>query len=513
MTEHSLKKRYAAKLVAQIFSGGINAIIVMLAPRLLGVVQFGNFSYVTSFFQNIIYILNNGPSMTVMVQLSHKNADKRWIPFYMGLLVCLGGFLFLGITGVWKLNWTSLVWPGQDVLFVYLGALYALCLCGFQFFILVSDALGLTVYNEFFKIFQRVLTLLFLGLFVIWMPLTLKQFFFANYLAYFFYALLVGWFFFRKGIFSFVLFNIRQIPVKAFCKGLMSRGTPLVLADMLGIFSGMYDIWLLQFLYGSMYQGYYGVGAQLAPLLCTFSIAISPLLMREFSKAYAEDNLLEVQRIYMLYVPLIFAITSIPCVFLAWHGTSILSLIAGNAFSPAGLSFSLFMMTPIFQSYGLINNSLMYATHKHKWMLVLSAVGNFVSVALTTLVLSQNKFFGLGLGVEGLALKVLFIEILFSLIRLKLCSRYIGFLFRKIVIQSFYLLSFLVFVAFLTPVFFFFVETFYWNLLLSGVLYIGIVFFSLYYFSNFFLGIERSKLNTLFSGFLQFLGIKNKIGI
>ena len=52
--EDTLRKRYAFKLTANFIGGGISSVIQLMVPRGLGPAAYGNFGFMTAFFDNIV---------------------------------------------------------------------------------------------------------------------------------------------------------------------------------------------------------------------------------------------------------------------------------------------------------------------------------------------------------------------------------------------------------------------------------------------------------------------------
>ena len=58
--EDSLKKRYSIKLLANILTAVVGAVIIAIVPKALGPVAYGEFIYLQDFFMKIIGFLDMG---------------------------------------------------------------------------------------------------------------------------------------------------------------------------------------------------------------------------------------------------------------------------------------------------------------------------------------------------------------------------------------------------------------------------------------------------------------------
>jgi len=83
MKQHSLKKRYIVKLIANIINAALNFVIVAVVPKSLGPTYYGYFTYLDQFFQKAISFVDAGTSMAFFVKLSQDNKRIELIKFYL----------------------------------------------------------------------------------------------------------------------------------------------------------------------------------------------------------------------------------------------------------------------------------------------------------------------------------------------------------------------------------------------------------------------------------------------
>ena len=126
MKESSLKKRYSIKLLANIISGVIGAIIIAIVPKALGPVAYGQFVYLQEFFIKVIGFLDMGTSIAFFTKLSAKQNRKELITFYFIysfiILILIIGF----ITIINSFNLTSHVIPNIPNEYIYYGLFFGI---------------------------------------------------------------------------------------------------------------------------------------------------------------------------------------------------------------------------------------------------------------------------------------------------------------------------------------------------------------------------------------------------
>jgi len=113
----SLKKRYLYKLGANVVSLGINIVTQSIIPRGLGPKFYGDFHFLTNFFQQFVGFFDIGTSLGFYTKLSQRPNEHGLVTFY---------FYFFGISSVviigilWIISSSSFqqsIWPNQKVIY------------------------------------------------------------------------------------------------------------------------------------------------------------------------------------------------------------------------------------------------------------------------------------------------------------------------------------------------------------------------------------------------------------
>lgn len=97
--EASLKKRYFFKLLTNFLGLIINLFTQMIIPRGLGPKAYGDFNFLTHFFNQIIGFLDMGTSTAFYNKLSQRPKESGLVVFYIyfSLLASLITLLFVSI--------------------------------------------------------------------------------------------------------------------------------------------------------------------------------------------------------------------------------------------------------------------------------------------------------------------------------------------------------------------------------------------------------------------------------
>ena len=98
MNPVSLKKRYLAKLAANLVGLGINLVTQAIIPRGLGPKAYGDFSFLSNFFTQIMGFLDMGTSIGFYTKLSQRQKDFGLVSFYLSF-TGLFSFLLLMFVG------------------------------------------------------------------------------------------------------------------------------------------------------------------------------------------------------------------------------------------------------------------------------------------------------------------------------------------------------------------------------------------------------------------------------
>jgi len=170
VTTDSFKKRYLSKLSANIVGLGVNLVTQAIIPRGLGPRAYGDFNFLSNFFNQVVGFLDMGTSIGFYTKLSQRQQEFGLVSFYLSFMGIVS-FLLLIITGfiIVSGTYTSLL-PDQVPFFIYLSVIWGILTWCEQVLNKMADAYGVTVSAEIAKIIQKGLGLGLIGLLFMIVP-------------------------------------------------------------------------------------------------------------------------------------------------------------------------------------------------------------------------------------------------------------------------------------------------------------------------------------------------------
>lgn len=178
--EDSLKKRYLFKLGTNLIGLVIGSITQAIIPRGLGPKAYGDFSFLSNFFTQVVGFFDMGTSIGFYTKLSQRQKDIGIITFYIGFATIAAIALFLFVFIVSFAPIAMKIWPDQWMFFVYLAAIWGIFSWFIEILNKMVDAFGLTVPAELARTAQKILgVILIAGLFFS-NQLNLSNFFFIT---------------------------------------------------------------------------------------------------------------------------------------------------------------------------------------------------------------------------------------------------------------------------------------------------------------------------------------------
>ncbi|MBF0456644.1 MAG: hypothetical protein HQK99_01965 [Nitrospirae bacterium] len=427
----SFHKRYLYKLTTNFVGLLIGLVSQTIIPRSLGPGAYGDFNYLTGFFGQLITFLELNTSTGYFTMLSKNPKDSGLVRFYMsfGVLVCLSVFFIVGASHITSLH--KYIWPGEQIGFIYLAAVYGLFTWTTQIFGQMTDAYGLTVAAEKSKMFQRVFGLCILLLLFMSGRLNLTGFFLYNYALFIF---LLAAFIFIMQRSDFPLFKKTELTaeqIRHYVRTSYAYSHPLFVIGLTGMLASILDIWLLQVFSGSVEQGFFGLSNQIGAMCFLFTGAMTPLLMREFSIVHAENDTGRMKVLFERYIPLMVSIAAFFSCFVSVNAEKVIYIFGGRQYSAAFWAVAVMAFFPIHQTYGQLVASAYFAMGKTALYRNIGVIISAAGVPVSFFLIASPKYFGVGAGAMGLAIKMVAINIISVNILLFYISKPIGISFTS----------------------------------------------------------------------------------
>jgi len=488
--EDSLKKRYSIKLFASIISGIIGAILIAIVPKALGPIAYGQFVYLQDFFMKIIGFLDMGSSIAFFTKLSADNRRKELILFYFIYAFFVLSIVVIFIYVINILGFSSYLLPQIPNEYIFFGLFFGFLTWITQIFIKISDAYALTVSVELIKIGHKILSLFILLYLIYQTTFNLKIYFYFHYLSLLVFLIILTWLFFKKDILKNILFQIQNLRFKIIVKEFIDYCHPLFIYSAIGVGVGLFDIWLLQKVGGSEQTGFYGLAYSLAAMCFVFTGAMTPIITREFSKAYAQEDLKEMKKLFYRFVPMLYSLAAFFTIFIAFQTETILAIFTDERFKDASLVLVVIIFYPIHQTYGQLSGSIFYATGKTKLLRNISFVTQPIGI-----VLSLFFVYILELEAVGLALKMILGQILGTNIQLYFNSKFLNLNMKSLVLHQIYSVIFFTVLAFISTSIIF-SDSLLFSFLLSGILYTFFVILATYMFPQIF-ALKKNEIDEI----------------
>lgn len=410
--EDSLKKRYLYKLSTNLVGFLISLVTATIIPRGLGPAAYGSFDFLSTFFTQVIGFFESGTTLAFYTKLSQRPHEGGLLRFYWGFTGILSLVLFLFVAAVFMVGLADWLWPEQQTLYIWLAAIMGLLILFSDIINRIVDAYGLTVTSETIRIYQKILGLgLILGmLWLNWFSLT--GFFLYNYLLLLFLCL-AWWQVLKQNRLTLLPgVKLSNQEIKGYSQEFYDYSAPLVTFAFVALLANVLDRWLLQKFAGSIEQGFYGLSYKIGAICFLFTSAMTPLLTREFAKAYGEKDLAHMSLLYQRYIPMLYTIAAFFAVFMAVQADKVSLIFGGSQFQGATLAIAIMAFYPIHQTYGQLSGSVFYATGRTRLYRNIGILTLLVGLPVTFWLIAPAEWYGLNLGATGLAIKMVVIQLL-----------------------------------------------------------------------------------------------------
>jgi O-antigen/teichoic acid export membrane protein len=410
--EDSLKKRYFSKLGAKFVGIPIAFLTAAIVPRGLGVNAYGNYNFITDFFMKLTANFDIGTSTYFYNKLSQRPNESSLIRFYLGFVVIMSLLMVLFVASLFIINKQGIIFIGQEPRFVWLGLFWGLLYWFYQIVYKIVDAYGLTVKGEFAIVGKQLIGLCLLGLLF-----TLGKFSLSIFFTYHFFMFILMLFFWWKilrknNIRLFPSERLNKTLIKSYSREFYEFSMPLFIGGIFTFFLAFADRWMLQLFGGSKEQGLYSLAFKVGSLCFLFTRSMTPLFQREISRAYGENNIDEMGRLFLRFVPMLYSVAACIATFFFFQSDKVSLLVGGESFKGASVSLALMSLYPIHQTYGQLNSAVYFASGRTKLYRNIGLSMTLFGLLVTYLFLAPKEQWGLNLGSMGLALKMVLITII-----------------------------------------------------------------------------------------------------
>lgn len=427
----SLNKRYFSKLLSNLFGLFIGLFTQAIVPRGLGPKVYGDFQFLSNFFTQLVGFFDMGTSTCFYVKLSQRPKEHGLSHFYLlySAVIFLLMIIVVGITQFASIQ--QRVWPDQEQSYIYLGVLLGFLMWFSGIVNQMTDAYGITVYAEFAKIFQKIIGLGLLMFLFLLHELSLRNFFFYNYfvlvILVVFFSILIK----RGGYLNINKWGLSRNQLKSYGGEFYQYSKPFFVYSVIGLFVGIFDKWLLQLFSGSAQQGYFGLSFQIGAVCFVFTGAMTTLLTREFSIAFASSDLIKMAQLHRRYVPMLYSITAYLSCFIAVQAEGVIYIFGGKEYQNALAATAIMAFYPLFQTCGQLNAAVFFATGQIGLYRNIGMIFMLVGLPVTYFFIAPTDRMGINAGATGLAVKMVIMAALAVNVQLYFIARFLKFSFRS----------------------------------------------------------------------------------
>jgi O-antigen/teichoic acid export membrane protein len=435
----SFKKKYFYKLTANIVGLLFNFVTATFVPRQLGVVNYGNYSYLINIFTQIIGFLDFKSSTYFYVKLSQNNEDKKLVSFYFHYVVVVFLTIFL-TTGIFSIDFIKpFLFKEQKYIWIIYAMLFAFLLWLTDVATSFMDAIGETVLMERVRIYIKLVSLVGLSIILVTKLLTIQTYFLLQISSAVLVLFIVLFLLRNNSVVHIVSNRPSKEEFKEMFKKMLVYSSPLLGYMFLQMIAGFSDRWILQRYAGSEAQGLFSFSFSLTNVMTLFVGVLFPLLIREISIAAGENNKVKIAEIYKKFYPLIFALVAYFTAFTFVQAKNILDLLGGHEYDKSLFSFQLLLVVPLLGVFSGLNGAVIYATHKTKIFLKLATFSAPIGILLNIILIHPSFF---SLGYNGLAIKTVALETISVMIISFIISKEYQISFAKIMGHFLFLIPF-----------------------------------------------------------------------
>jgi len=409
-SKDSLKKRYFSKLFANFFGMAMGLVTAGIVPRGLGPKVYGDFNFLSNFFNQVVSFLDMGTSTAFYTKLSQRQREFGLTCFYFYFM----GIIFLIVmSSVILAFFASLqdrLWPDQKMFYIYLGAGFGIALWVVQVLNNTADAYGLTVPAEWSKVIQKALGVTVILFLYVFHRLNLGTYFYSQYLILSFLGGAFIWIMKRNGYFTKESWKLTGEQIKKYVQEFYQYSHPLFTYALVGMIVGILDRWLLQIFAGSVQQGFFGFSYHIGAIYFLFTSAMTPLLIREFSIASGNKDFTQMATLFRRYIPLLYSITAYFACFVALQSEKVIHIMAGKSYKEAVTVVTIMAFYPVHQTYGQLSSSVFLATGQTKLYRDTGIIMMLIGLPITYFLIAPKQQWGIGAGATGLAIKMVLIQ-------------------------------------------------------------------------------------------------------
>lgn len=406
----SIRTRFAFTVGANLIRSFLGFATGMLLARWLGPKSYGDMSFLLGTFMGLRVLLDMGSSTAFFTFLSQRLRSRKFVGSF---------FLWLGFQFFATLLVIGLLFPDQWMNTIWHGEQRGLVLLAFAAAFLQNSVWPVIqqVGESQRKTLQMqtagvvVVTVHFLALVALWWTsrLGLYAVFGAIAIEYLVASFIVQ----RHFDYAPLEEDASAAQTSTILRKYLVYCLPMVPYSAVAFAHEFADKWLLQTYGGGVQQAYYAVGAQFAGVALIATSSILRIFWKEIAEAHHQKDHARVERLYCKVSRILFLVGAMAAGVLIPWSAELLQLVLGSSYTAGATTLAIMFVYPIHQSMGQIGSTMLYATERVSLQSAIGIGVMIASIGMAYLVLApiDAPVPGLGLASEGLAIKMVLVQI------------------------------------------------------------------------------------------------------
>lgn len=396
--------RLATTAVSNVLRSGLSFVTGLIVARSLGAGGYGDLNFLLGSFTAFTFLLDMGTTVGFYTLISARKRPPSFFATYFAYTIGVQFLLTLGVIA-WILPPRAI-----DAVWVHHPKQAVLLACAANFFVSqifaavlqLGEATRKTVIAQTASVCQAALHLVLIFGLSLTGLLTVKAVLLLLAIEMALVAVTVGPRLLRE--------NISRDPADAMAPSDVVRLFAKFCAPLavLGVVNSLYifaNRWLLQKYGGSVQQGYFAIGQQLATISFIAAASVLNVLWKEVSEANERGDHERVHHLYRQVRRSLFSLVAFLSCFFPLYSREILFVTVGRDYMKGALTVAILSIFPIHQAMGQLQSAMFYGTGETRAYGLYGVVSMLASIVPMYFVLASRDSVvpGLAMGSVGLA--------------------------------------------------------------------------------------------------------------
>jgi len=467
----SITRRFSFNLLSTLIGIAVRLTTNSLLPKALGPNSYGNYGYLISIYESIVYFFRTGIYQAYF-NYNSKNENSyyinRWFITYAILVSCLlFTFTILSVTFM-----KDTFWNGIKVLDIYIVLLLIIAIEIQSEINNYGHSKSLTIPIQNIKIYFLIVQVLVVSTLFYLSKLNIYSFSITLISSHITFSLFAIRIFRKQKVIGILPEKLMDNPYSDLSKEIYSFSYPLITLALVTSSAMFFDRWFLQNTFGAVDQGFFHFADRLSVSILIFNGAIIPIMQKEF--VGLSQDLIKLKKKYEKFLLIFFFISNFLIFCILFNINILIDVLLNEQYKSAYYVILIVVIGTVFRSLGQFQSILLISINKTKiirdvglWMLFLGFIFTFI------LLVPKEKSFGMGfgLGAMGLAIKFLLLEILSATIMYLYINKHLKFT-RYLFFKLFRISTFLFFLMYIVKSC---IQTIFYSLGINGDLFLGLV--------------------------------------